>query len=620
MSSTQGNPKDLIEQIVLLLKKHLNLSFTLFQFSEISDQELLELFNTVIHAISDEQPEKIGTEKIEATVDRVSEFLRVLKYEFPVEPEEWDVRLTNADKDLIHPAIYFLLNDFEEMKKRSYKAKYSEEVPIPDEIKVDSTVSELLTQHLELRERFDEVLLELEEIGGTNVDELKKTMADLESDKARLATRIGGFKRKLAKVSNLDELLKWTSKLRLESEKEMKLNDELQRLNEDKRLLMHRQQAADDQIKNMKGTLQKKLAALQEEYDSMRNQGNNASADEKGLIAKQQQVLAATKRLDMKKKQLADLQKQHSEAEERLKEMQSQDSIEVPSPTQFAAYVRNLKAKNENYKQLQSTLAAQKKELAVMMRTEEIVTQQHEKVKHEISRIERERGVGGFREAREQLEKVSATKADLDDMKGQTLEEMSQISKEIQRSIQARQNELKPLVSKLQEQRKLKAGVESKYLQMKQRYQNAVSEYDSVCMELDEESKKLRGDIATYQSKLHYTSHLLQNLERTLRRAREEQNAIETGNPISKTIKTYSDYFQKSSHALKKETRALKEQKKSIGNQTEANQKQLEMFQSLRRLLQVKLECQKKAKKQKEEELKQDDIERMNPDEIITID
>ena len=43
------------------------------------------------------------------------------------------------------------------------------------------------------------------------------------------------------------------------------------------------------------------------------------------------------------------------------------------------------------------------------------------------------------------------------------------------------------------------------------------------------------------------------------------------------------------------------------------------MFQSLRRLLQVKLECTKVAKQMKEDELKRDENERRNPEEIIDI-
>ncbi|KAK8878005.1 Intraflagellar transport protein 81 [Tritrichomonas musculus] len=618
MEEQKQQSEDIVESIVGYLKSLLDMSFTLFQFSELSGRDLLDLLNTIFHAISDTQPEKIGTEKIEATVDRMSEFLRIMKYEFPVEPEEWDVRFANADKDLIYPVMHWLLSDFEGMKKRAYKAKFAEEVPIPEEIKVDQTVSELIGQLNELQERFETTLAEYEEVGSTNVEELKKTQSNLEADKARLATKVSGFKRKLSKVPNLDEMLKWTRKLREANDRELSLSEELQKLIIAKRNLEKRQQAAEDDIKNVKKHMEEKLVFLKNELASLQNAGKNTT-DDKGIAIPQQQVAAARKRLEQKKRQLSDMKKAHQEAEEQLAQKQQDGAIEVPSPTQFAAYVRELKSKNENYKQFQANLATFRKELAIMMRTEEIVTQQYEKTQHEISRIEHERGVGGFREARAQLEKVSATKADLDDMKGKTLEEMSSISKEIQRSIQARQTELKPLVSALQDTRKKKAAIESKYLQSKQRYQNAVSEYDSVCMELDEESKKIRNEIGTYQSKYHNVLQMLNNQQRIMKRVREEQDATETGNPVSKDIKTYSNYFQKAARDLKKQTQDLKEQKKTIGSETESNQKQLEMFQSLRRLLQVKLECTKIAKQKKEDELKRDENERRNPDEIIVL-
>ena len=80
--------QDIDEQIVMLLKNNMQINFTLVQFSDLANKELLELLETVIHSISPDQPEKLGTEKIENTVDRISEFLRVLKFEFPVPPEE----------------------------------------------------------------------------------------------------------------------------------------------------------------------------------------------------------------------------------------------------------------------------------------------------------------------------------------------------------------------------------------------------------------------------------------------------------------------------------------------------------------------------------------------------
>jgi len=66
-----------------------------------------------------------------------------------------------------------------------------------------------------------------------------------------------------------------------------------------------------------------------------------------------------------------------------------------------------------------------------------------------------------------------------------------------------------------------------------------------------------------------------------------------------KSVKTYSDHFQKAALALRKQTRTLKEQRESVGTRSDANQRQLDMFQSPRRLLQVRLECLKVAQREK---------------------
>lgn len=610
---------DMDEQIVLLLKNNLQIHFTLMQFADLANRDLLELLNKVIHAISDSQPEKLGIEKIETTVDRISEFLRVLKFEFPCPPEEWDRKLSEADPGIIHLALLFLLRDMDEMKKRAYIAKYMEDDHIPEEIAVDPTIQEMLTQLRELREKFEGVYQEYESLGATNVEELKNNKNDLDADKARLANKINAFKRKLSNVKNLSELLTLTGKLRAESEREIKLNEQIERLNDEKRLLMHRQQVSYDRMKNMKSRLEQTLQEKRQELAAFKNAGHSSSTEEKGLQFMQQQVIAATNRKEQKESQLQELQNKRADAEKELQEKQAQGVIEVPAGNQFTAYLKKLKTKNETYKQVQSEISVLRKELAVMMRTEAIVQAQQDSVREEIERVEKAKGITGIREARIELERISATKADLDDVKGKTLEEMSQIVQEINRNIQSRKNELKPLVNSLQEKRKEKAEVETRYLQAKQKYNNAVSEYQTVCMGLDEECKKIRADIAQYQSKFFNIQIVLAQQQRAIKRVEDEVRAVETGNPIG-NIKTYTDYFQKEIFAMKKRNNELKDQKKAIGGQSVGNQKQLDAFQSLRRLLEVKLKCQKTSKEMREKEKIIIETETNNPDERLIFD
>jgi intraflagellar transport protein 81 len=365
--------------------------------------------------------------------------------------------------------------------------------------------------------------------------------------------------------------------------------------------------------------MEQRLQALRNELTTLKSAGSSASSDEKSLVFAQQQVVAQTKRLEQKARQLEELQKSRAEAEQQLQQRQKNGAIEVPSPTQFGIYVTSLKTKNENYRTLKAELDTHRRELTVMMRTEEIIRLQAESVQKHITKVERQRGVTGAREKRRELEEVSAAKADLDDMKGKTLEEMTEIVREIQRSIQARQAELKPFVAQLQEQRKQKAAVESKYLQAKTRFLNAKHEYEAASMELEEECKKLRTDIASLQSRFHKYSHQLFIQERVFKRTREESKAQEMAVAVSRDIKSYTDFFQKEARAMMKQTKDLKEQKKALGSESDQNRKQLESFQSLRRLLQMKAQCQRTMQLEKAKERERIEQESHIPGEMIDL-
>jgi hypothetical protein len=73
-------------------------------------------------------------------------------------------------------------------------------------------------------------------------------------------------------------------------------------------------------------------------------------------------------------------------------------------------------------------------------------------------------------------------------------------------------------------------------------------------MDLDDESKKLRVEIALPQFKFFNIQGLLGAQMRQQKRSSANTRANETGNPISKTIKTYANYFQNELAEMKKQS------------------------------------------------------------------
>jgi chromosome segregation ATPase len=239
-------------------------------------------------------------------------------------------------------------------------------------------------------------------------------------------------------------------------------------------------------------------------------------------------------------------------------------------------------------------MAVYKKNFADLIRTSEILKKQLEDVKADFINLEKSNQVIGYRGSINGIQESSAVKTEHDDSKFQMLAELSQIEMEIQKQIQARNEELKPIVAQIQEKKKEKAEIEIKFLQAQARFEQAIREYDQSIVELEDEIKKYQKDITSSQSKYFTVQGLFAIQERQIKRANDEANANESRQPISKKIQTYSDCFHKEVRRLRKENNTLKEKKDQAGGQSADQMKQLEMFNTLKRLLQIKEESQKK--------------------------
>jgi len=65
------------------------------------------------------------------------------------------------------------------------------------------------------------------------------------------------------------------------------------------------------------------------------------------------------------------------------------------------------------------------------------------------SALENKKGVSGYRQTQEDLEKVSAVKSEYDDRKGKTLEDMSDMVDRLTRKIAEKKGALAPIIKEL---------------------------------------------------------------------------------------------------------------------------------------------------------------------------
>lgn len=89
-----------------------------------------------------------------------------------------------------------------------------------------------------------------------------------------------------------------------------------------------------------------------------------------------------------------------------------------------------------------------KAETVVLARTETLLKKQWDELRIKLNIIESERGVQGYTEVQDRLEQVSSLKAQIDDAKGKTLEQMSQLVTDITTTLKDRKSKLAPQVKK----------------------------------------------------------------------------------------------------------------------------------------------------------------------------
>ena len=113
---------------------------------------------------------------------------------------------------------------------------------------------------------------------------------------------------------------------------------------------------------------------------------------------------------------------------------------------QFKTYVSDLRVKSSVYKQKRAVLNDLKTEYGILSRTLEILRAQEEALRDTLDRIESQQGVRGFRETRDLLERISDEKANTDEEKGRTLEEMSNLVRVLNSKISEKKVHLAPLL------------------------------------------------------------------------------------------------------------------------------------------------------------------------------
>lgn len=490
--------------------------------------------------------------------------------------------------------------------------------------------------------------------------EIKKAIVQMEEDKEQLERKVEALHAKLSGSNNFDGMLREAGALRVEQDEQLKLQDRMreqrghayqaeQRLEQLKRALSDKRAEASTSdigalLRKLEGEvaalsrkaneeLPRAIAAKQQRHDELQqvlSMPVGSDSDMRAMMGHRQQLQRSVGALEERKRALASnpddklamfrqqanlVAKKREQVQARLEAVSRDRAVvdnelaskatEVAALTDkpvlrgddFRKYANEVRGRTAQYKRMKQELGELRGEWGLLSRTLAVLTEQEKGVSKKLSDAERKRGVSGFAQTEEQLQKVSQQKAEVDTVKGKTLEEISQVVEEINTQIKENKNRLAPQIKNLRSLRTRFGEVEVEYLDKKGAYDNTKAGFDSEISKLQAELDEADKDAQHEESSCHYYETLASMERIKLQRVADEK----AGRSLARTgpdgsITTYKALYERKIREQEGQQRGLRDQQKSLKENHEPNKVQMQLFRDLNKLLRCKVDMQKAAR------------------------
>uniref|UniRef100_A0AAQ6AP32 Intraflagellar transport protein 81 homolog n=1 Tax=Amphiprion ocellaris TaxID=80972 RepID=A0AAQ6AP32_AMPOC len=604
--------KFIVEQ---LNKEPFKKSFNLITFDTLEPMQLLQILNDVLAEIDPKQALDIREEMPEQTVKRMCALLGMLKYKPPgnlSDVSSFRQGLVTGNKPVIHPILHWLLQRVPELKKRAYLARFLVKLEVPAEFLQDDVINDTYHQYEELVEGFKRYHKECEQLrtSGFSTAEIRRDISAMEEEKDQLIKRVERLKKRVESVSNHQRMLEQARQLRVEKEREESLTHQKQEqknqlFQAEQRLLRSQQQLKDMRQAATDANPESLMKRLEEEIKV-----NSYMVSEK--LPKELEGMRRTVHY-LQKVALepamgqADLQ----ELEDKIKEADSQINHLIekrmmrndPMDDNLTLYrqqasiiIRRKESKAEELQEAREELAAAERELR-QRSSQAQGSDGEEVIRGDEQTMEAEKGISGYSNTQEELERVSAMKSELDEKKGRTLDDMSEMVKKLNSMIVEKKSALAPIIKELRSLRQRCQELSQEYEEKKAQYESCAAGLESNRSKLEQEVKALREETAQKENRYHYINSMSEIIEMQMRRAAEEMKAYVSSDPQERK-KAIREVYMKNISEQELLGKKLREEQKMVRDSHSANMEQMKMWCDLEQLMECKRQCFIKAQSQ----------------------
>ncbi|XP_069352995.1 intraflagellar transport protein 81 homolog isoform X3 [Eulemur rufifrons] len=263
---------------------------------------------------------------------------------------------------------------------------------------------------------------------------------------------------------------------------------------------------------------------------------------------------------------------------------------EVLKGDEFKRYVSKLRSKSTVFKKKHQIIAEFKAEFGLLQRTEELLKQRHDNIQYQLQTTEEKKGISGYSYTQEELERVSALKSEVDEMKGRTLDDMSEMVKKLNSLVSEKKSALAPVLKELRQLRQKCQELTQECDEKKSQYDSCAAGLESNRSKLEQEVRGLREECLQEESRYHYTNCMIKNLEVQLRRATDEMKVYVSSDQQEKR-KAIREQYTKNIAEQENLGKTLREKQKAVRESHGPNMKQAKMWRDFEQLMECKKQC-----------------------------
>uniref|UniRef100_A0A8D1U5K9 Intraflagellar transport protein 81 homolog n=1 Tax=Sus scrofa TaxID=9823 RepID=A0A8D1U5K9_PIG len=589
-----------------LNKEPFRKNYNLITFDSLEPMQLLQVLNDVLAEIDPKQDVDIREEMPEQTAKRMLSLLGILKYKPPGSATDMSTfrqGLVIGSKPVIYPVLHWLLQRTNELKKRAYLARFLIKLEVPSEFLQDETVAdtnkqvETVQNHQRMLKiaRQLRVEKEREEFLAQQKQEQKNQLFHAVQRLQRIQNQLKSMRHAAADakpeslMKRLEEEIKFNSYMVTE-----KFPKEL----ENKKKELHFLQ----KVISEPAMGQSDLLELESKINEINTQINqliekkmirNEPIEGRLSLYRQQASIISHKKeakaeeLQEAKEKLANLEREVSVKTNQTREF---DGTEVLKGDEFKRYVSKLRSKSTIFKKKHQIIAEFKAEFGLLQRTEELLKQRHENIQHQLQTLEEKKGISGYSYTQEELERVSALKSEVDEVKGRTLDDMSEMVKKLNSLVTEKKSALAPVIKELRQLRQKCQELTQECDEKKSQYDSCAAGLESNRSKLEQEVRGLREECLQEESRYHYTNFMIKNLEVQLRRATDEMKAYVSSDQQEKR-KAIREQYTKNITEQENLGKKLREKQKAVRESHGPNMKQAKMWRDFEQLMECKKQC-----------------------------